>query len=152
MPENLRLVGRRIVEVRPMTAEEKERENWPEDVNLNCAVLDNGSILYAGSADGTEPGLALVQSGGVLWSVAAEGAIEVPPQHRRPPPPPSNAEKATTALAVLFTLSALLMVGVSLYDGVEIHSISLFGAGAMGQAAAAACLWLLRSFVRAGSQ
>lgn len=152
MQDKLRLVGRRIVEVRPMTAEEKEREGWETDDEIMCAVLENGAILYAGSLDGEAPGQALAQSQGGLWTLASERAVEIPPQHRRQPSPPPRAQGITTALAVLFSVSAIVMVIVSLYDGGQVDGIRLFGAGALGQGAAAACLWLLRSFIRAGSQ
>jgi hypothetical protein len=51
------LVGRRIVEVRAMSAHELEAEGWPPDETVPALVLDNGAILYPSrDEEGNGPG------------------------------------------------------------------------------------------------
>lgn len=129
-----------------MTSEEREREGWNGEAL--CAVLDDGTILYAGCGAHDHEGMPLAQYAGAMWAVAPEELPMVPSHHRRPPPPPSRVERVTLALAVLFTVSSIVMVLLSVASFGEFENISLLGAGALGQAAAAACLWLLRAFIR----
>lgn len=58
------LEGRKIVEVRPMTAKEVAREGW--DSPATVLVLDDGSLLYA-SRD--EEG----NGSGALFGITADG-------------------------------------------------------------------------------
>jgi hypothetical protein len=51
------LVGRRIVEVRAMSARELEAEGWPPDETVSVLVLDNGAILFPSrDEEGNGPG------------------------------------------------------------------------------------------------
>jgi hypothetical protein len=51
------LVGRRIVEVRAMSARELEAEGWPPDETAPVLVLDNGAILFPSrDEEGNGPG------------------------------------------------------------------------------------------------
>lgn len=51
----MNLVGRKIVEVRPMTKEERVKEGW--DRGTMTIVLDDGSVLYASrDEEGNGPG------------------------------------------------------------------------------------------------
>ena len=51
------LVGRRIVEVRAMSAPELEAEGWPPDETVPVLVLDNGTLLFPSRDDeGNGPG------------------------------------------------------------------------------------------------
>lgn len=51
------LVGRRIVEMRAMSARELEAEGWPPDETVPVLVLDNGAILFPSrDEEGNGPG------------------------------------------------------------------------------------------------
>jgi len=51
------LAGRRIVEVRAMSARELESEGWPPDETVPVLVLDNGAILFPSrDEEGNGPG------------------------------------------------------------------------------------------------
>lgn len=43
------IIGHKIVEIRPMTTEEIERENWYPGTCAVAIVLDNGVVLYPSS-------------------------------------------------------------------------------------------------------
>jgi len=50
-------IGRRIVEVRAMSARELEAEGWPPDETVPVLVLDNGAILFPSrDEEGNGPG------------------------------------------------------------------------------------------------
>ena len=51
------ITGRRIVEVRQMSARELEAEGWPPDQTVPVLVLDNGAILFPSrDEEGNGPG------------------------------------------------------------------------------------------------
>ncbi len=72
MTEKDPLIGRIILDVRPMTEEEMEREGWEEHDRLNCTVivLDDETILYASrDSEGNGAGALFGTSGdGVAFS------------------------------------------------------------------------------------
>lgn len=62
------VIGQKIKEIRPMTAEEVKAEGWNEDVfgNPTAIVLANGTVLYP-SRDSEGNG------GGALFGVTKKG-------------------------------------------------------------------------------
>lgn len=51
------ITGRRIVEVRAMSARELEAEGWPPDETVPVLVLDNGAIIFPSrDEEGNGPG------------------------------------------------------------------------------------------------
>ncbi len=51
------ITGRRIVEVRAMSARELDAEGWPLDETVPVLVLDNGAILFPSrDEEGNGPG------------------------------------------------------------------------------------------------
>lgn len=68
MTDDFTLVGRRITEVRPMTAAEVEAEGWYETIHgvPTALVLDDGTVLYP-SQDPEGNG------GGALFGVGSDG-------------------------------------------------------------------------------
>lgn len=52
------LLGRHIVDIRPMSRSELAVEGWPADQRVAALVLDNGAILYPSRDDeGNGPGV-----------------------------------------------------------------------------------------------
>jgi hypothetical protein len=69
-----RLIGRRIVEVRPLTEKEFAREGWDLDVNCRppALVLDDGQVLFpARDPEGNGPGALFGQEGDLCFMVLA---------------------------------------------------------------------------------
>jgi hypothetical protein len=65
------LVGRTIVEIRPMTDRELELEGWDwgRPPVVTAIVLDNGIVLYPSrDEDGNGPGEIFIRQGGILLS------------------------------------------------------------------------------------
>lgn len=149
MPDRLRLVGRTIVEVRKMTAEELEREGW-EGREGGCIVLDNGAILYPSSGSGTSPGRGFAQFAGQLWAVRPEAEVPIT-RGRYGPNLLLRVERAALVSGLVFVAFSLtcIALGIAQHDGLFTQLRPLFGMGAIGQAVAAAVSLSLWSLVRA---
>jgi hypothetical protein len=63
------IVGRKIVEVRPMTMEELERQGWSRFLTTPVIVLDDGTVLFSSQdEEGNGPGDIFTMKGGILLS------------------------------------------------------------------------------------
>ena len=68
----LLLTGATITQVRELTKEECEREDWYGAAPV-ALVLDNGAVIYpAADLNGSAPGELMAQADGSLWAVSTE--------------------------------------------------------------------------------